>query len=211
MSNFSDEERLNNIIEVISGMASLDFSKSVLIDHSDSPFNTIAMGLNMLGEELESNVVAKSELENKNYELERLAEQQKNAMLAMSTPITQLWENILLLPLVGVMDSNRAQDVLIAVLNKIADTQSTVFILDISGVAVVDTSVANHLIKIAKATRLMGCMCMLSGISPAIAQTIVELGIQVDEITTTGTMRDALDKAFQLTGVKLVEDDRRKK
>lgn len=206
MSNFSDDERLNNIIEVISGMAGLDFSKSALVDDSDSPLNTIAMGLNMLGEELESNVVAKSDLEDKNQELEKLAEQQKNAMLAMSTPITQLWENILLLPLVGVMDSNRAQDVLITVLNKIAETQSTVFILDISGVAVVDTSVANHLIKISKATRLMGCICMLSGISPAIAQTIVELGIQVEEITTTGTMRDALDKAFQLTGVKLVED-----
>ncbi len=88
-------------------------------------------------------------------------------------------------------------------LTKIADTQSKVIILDISGVAVVDTAVANHLIKITKATKLMGCECLLSGISPAIAQTMVELGIQVGDIRTTAALRDALSIAFQITGVEI--------
>ena len=135
---------------------------------------------------------------------EESTKRQQVALLEMSTPITQLWDGILLLPLVGLMSASRAQSVMSAVLKKISETQSQVFILDISGVAVVDTEVANHFIKLSKATRLMGCQCTMSGISPAVSQTIVELGIQIEEINTTGTMRDALEKALKQTGVKLV-------
>jgi rsbT co-antagonist protein RsbR len=117
--------------------------------------------------------------------------------MEMSTPVTQIWEGILLLPLVGLIDSKRAQDIMNASLAKIAETQARSFILDISGVGVVDTAVANHLIKVTKATRLMGCECAISGVSPAIAQTIVELGIDVGEVKTTANMRDALSAAFR--------------
>jgi len=134
---------------------------------------------------------------------------QNAALMEMSTPVTQLWNGILLLPLVGIIDSKRAQDIMTTMLNNISERQSKAFILDISGIAVMDTAVANYLIKITKATRLMGCMCIISGISGAVAQTIVELGIQIDEVDTTGTMQDALDKALQLTGAKItkLEDD----
>ena len=133
---------------------------------------------------------------------EKIADQNR-AMMEMSTPVTTIWQGILLLPLVGIIDSRRAQDLMTAMLAKIAETRSKIFILDISGVAVVDTAVANHLIKITKATRLMGCECTLSGISPAIAQTVVELGIDVGEVNTTATLRDALEGAFRRTGVEL--------
>lgn len=133
---------------------------------------------------------------------EKIADQSR-ALLEMSTPVTAIWQGILLLPVVGIIDSRRAQDLMNAMLAKIAETRSRVFILDISGVAVVDTAVANHLIKITKATKLMGCECTLSGISPAIAQTVVELGIEVGEIRTTATLRDALEDAFRRTGVEL--------
>ncbi len=133
---------------------------------------------------------------------EKIADQNR-AMMEMSTPVTTIWQGILLLPLVGIIDSRRAQDLMTAMLAKIAETRSKIFILDISGVAVVDTAVANHLIKITKATRLMGCECTLSGISPAIAQTVVELGIDVGEVRTTATLRDALEDAFRRTGVEL--------
>ena len=133
---------------------------------------------------------------------EKIADQNR-AMLEMSTPVTTIWQGILLLPLVGIIDSRRAQDLMTTMLARIAETRSKIFILDISGVAVVDTAVANHLIKITKATRLMGCECTLSGISPAIAQTVVELGIDVGEIKTTATLRDALEQAFRRTGVEL--------
>jgi rsbT co-antagonist protein RsbR len=128
---------------------------------------------------------------------------QNEALMLMSTPIAQLWDSILLLPLVGVVDSKRAQDIMSTMLQKVAHTQARVFILDISGVAVVDTAVANHFIKITKATRLMGCRTIISGISPAIAQTIVELGVQVDEIMTTNSMQDALKDAFRLMNVAI--------
>lgn len=132
--------------------------------------------------------------------------QQHAILMEMSTPVTQLWKGILLLPLVGILDSKRAQDTMNAMLEKISITQSKVFILDISGIAVMDTAVANYIIKITKATRLMGCKCIISGISPAVAQTIVELGIQVDEIDTTGNMQDALANALAITGSKIISE-----
>jgi rsbT co-antagonist protein RsbR len=128
---------------------------------------------------------------------------QSQALMEMSTPVTAIWEDILMLPVVGIIDSRRAQDIMNAMLAKIAETRSRIFILDISGVGVVDTAVANHLIKMTKAARLMGCACTISGISPAIAQTVVELGIDVGDIHTTATLRDALEDAFRKTGVDL--------
>lgn len=126
---------------------------------------------------------------------------QGRALLEMSTPVTQVWEGILMLPLVGIIDSIRARDVMGTMLQRIHETRARVFIMDIGGVAVVDTAVANHLIKITKATRLMGCECVISGVSPAIAETIVELGIDVGTVRTTGTLMDAISDAFQRTGL----------
>ena len=128
---------------------------------------------------------------------------QSQALMEMSTPVTAIWQGILMLPVVGIIDSRRAQDIMNATLEKIANTRARIFILDISGVAVVDTAVANHLIKISKASRLMGCDCTISGISPAIAQTMVELGIDVGDIRTTSTLRDALEDALRRTGIEL--------
>lgn len=126
--------------------------------------------------------------------------EQSRALMAMSTPVTALWTDILMLPVVGIVDSRRAQDIMQTMLTRIAETQSKVIILDISGVAVVDTAVANHLLKITKATKLLGCTCTLSGISPAIAQTMVELGIDVGDIRTTSTLQDALVDGFRQIG-----------
>lgn len=128
---------------------------------------------------------------------------QHDAMLEMSTPVTEVWEDVLMLPIVGMIDSRRAQDIMTAVLTKIGETHARSLILDISGVAVMDTAVANHLIKISKASKLMGSTCIISGVSPAIAQTMIELGINVGEVRTTATLRDALTVALHDAGVKL--------
>ena len=135
----------------------------------------------------------------------RIIAEQNESLLDMSTPVTAIWDGILLLPVVGIIDSRRAQNIMDTMLAKILETGALVMILDISGVAVVDTAVANHLIKVTKATRLMGCETTLSGISPSIAQTMVELGIDVGEIHTTATLRDALVFAFRTTGVEIRE------
>jgi rsbT co-antagonist protein RsbR len=121
---------------------------------------------------------------------------QTRSLMEMSTPVTQIWDGVLFLPIVGIVDSKRAQDIMDAALGKISETQCGVFIMDISGVAVIDTAVANHLINVTKATRLMGCECLISGVSPSIAQTIVELGIDVGNVRTLATMQDALKCAL---------------
>ena len=139
-----------------------------------------------------------------NYVMNELISGQSKALLEMSTPVTEIWQGILLLPVVGIVDSKRSQDIMNAVLQMIGKTRAKEFILDISGVAVVDTAVANYLIKITKATRLMGCESTISGLSPAIAQTIVQLGIDVGTVKTTSTMMDALDKAFQRQNLQVI-------
>ena len=132
---------------------------------------------------------------------------QSRSLLEMSTPVTNIWDGILLLPVVGLIDSRRARDIMNATLEKIEESQARVFILDISGVGVVDTAVANHLIKICRATRLMGCESIISGISPAIAQTVVELGIDAEDVQSTATMKDALASAARQLGMEISELD----
>lgn len=123
------------------------------------------------------------------------------ALLEMSTPVTPIWEGILLLPLVGVIDSERTQDIMSKTLNKIAETRSKVFVLDISGVGSMDTAVANQLIKITRAPQLMGCETIIFGVSPTIARTLVELGVNVGEVRTTATLRDSFELALRAVGV----------
>ncbi len=123
------------------------------------------------------------------------------SLMEMSTPVTPIWEGILLLPLVGIVDSARTQDIMNKTLAKISETRARMFVLDISGVGAIDTAVANQLIKITRATQLMGCESIISGISPAIARTLVELGVQVGDVKTTATLRDALELAMRAIGV----------
>src|SRR5262249_38099383 len=133
---------------------------------------------------------------------QRIAEQSQ-ALIEMSTPVTAIWQDILMLPIVGIIDSQRAQEVMNSILTKIASTRAKMMIIDISGVGVVDTAVANHLIKITKATRLMGCECIISGLSPPIAQTIVGLGGRHGRVQTTSTPRAPLGGSFRRRGIDL--------
>ena len=122
------------------------------------------------------------------------------ALLEMSTPVTKIWDGVLFAPIVGIVDSKRSVDIMNKALASIADTQATTLLLDIGGVAVVDTAVANHLIKIAKAAMLMGCKTIISGISPSIAMTITELGVDLGAIQTTSTIEWALRDSIAKTG-----------
>ncbi len=133
-------------------------------------------------------------------EAERMREELDRTLQEMSTPVTPIWDEILLLPLVGVVDSSRADDVMRKVLTRITETRSKVFILDISGVPNVDEAAANQLIRITKATRLMGCETIISGLSPSIANTIVNLGVVVGEVRTTANLRDAFRISLQQVG-----------
>nr|MDJ0865945.1 STAS domain-containing protein [Myxococcota bacterium] len=129
-------------------------------------------------------------------DITREVERRSLALLEMSTPAAKIWDGVLFMPIVGIVDSRRSTDIMDKALSKIADIQAHTLMLDVSGVAIVDTAVANHLIKVAKAAVLMGCSTIISGISPAIAQTIAELGIDLGSIRTSSNIETALQQAI---------------
>ncbi|HLL73689.1 MAG TPA: STAS domain-containing protein [Pyrinomonadaceae bacterium] len=135
---------------------------------------------------------------------EETIRQQRADMMELSTPVIKVWDKILSLPIIGTLDSRRAQLMMEALLQRIVETGSTVAILDITGVRTMDTLVANHLIKTVTAARLMGARCVLTGVSPAIAQTMVQLGIDLSQITTRAQMSDGIRLALELVGRAIV-------
>ncbi|MEO1949699.1 STAS domain-containing protein [Thioclava sp.] len=133
-------------------------------------------------------------------ERDQIIERQRQEMLELSTPVVELWDRVLTLPLIGTLDSARAQEVMENLLETILERQAEVVIMDITGVGTVDTQVAQHLLRAAAAVRLMGAECIISGISPMIAQTMVQLGIDVGTVSTRSSIRTALADALQKVG-----------
>jgi rsbT co-antagonist protein RsbR len=136
---------------------------------------------------------------------EQLITRQQEEMLELSTPVVKLWDGILALPLIGTLDSARTQVVMESLLRTIVETNSQIAIIDITGVPTVDTLVAQHLLKTITSARLMGAECIISGIRPQIAQTIVHLGINLTDIITKSKMSDAFALALQRTGRTVVK------
>jgi rsbT co-antagonist protein RsbR len=130
-------------------------------------------------------------------------------MLELSTPVVQLWEGILALPLIGTLDSARTQVVMENLLQSIVSTGAGIAIIDITGVPTVDTLVAQHLLKTVAAARLMGAECIISGIRPQIAQTIVHLGVELQGIVTKATLADALAIALARNGLMVCQQQAR--
>lgn len=131
---------------------------------------------------------------------EDVIQRQQAEMLELSTPVVKLWHGILALPMIGTLDSNRTQIVMESLLQRIVDTEAELAIIDITGVPTVDTLVAQHLLKTVTAIRLMGADCIISGVRPQIAQTIVHLGVDLQDVTTKATLADALSLAMKRLG-----------
>ena len=131
---------------------------------------------------------------------EDIIKRQQDELLELSTPVIKLWEGVLAVPMIGTLDSSRTQLVMESLLTRIVETGSELAIIDITGVPTVDTLVAQHLLKTVTAIRLMGADCIISGIRPQIAQTIVHLGIDLKGITTKASLADALALALKRTG-----------
>jgi rsbT co-antagonist protein RsbR len=132
---------------------------------------------------------------------EEIIARQQEEMLELSTPVVKLWEGVLALPMIGTLDSARTQIVMESLLQRIVETGAEVAIIDITGVPTVDTLVAQHLIKTVTAARLMGADCIISGIRPQIAQTIVHLGVDLGDVATKATLADAFALALQRRGM----------
>jgi rsbT co-antagonist protein RsbR len=132
---------------------------------------------------------------------EAVISRQQQDMLELSTPVVKLWDGILALPLIGTLDSERTQVVMESLLQQIVDTGADIAIIDITGVPLVDTLVAQHLLKTVAAARLMGADCIISGIRPQIAQTIVHLGVELGDVITKATLADAFAVALTRRGL----------
>ncbi len=124
---------------------------------------------------------------------------------SMSTPVITVWDKVLLLPIVGSIDSKRAQDIMENMLLRIQQSEAKIIVLDIMGVPMVDSAVAQHLIKISRATSLMGCKCITTGVSPEIAQALVNLGLDLGHVRTSGVLKDGLEYAFGLLDLEVLE------
>ncbi|MFW9597955.1 MAG: STAS domain-containing protein [Paludibacter sp.] len=197
------KERINHIEDVLSSIAAGNLDLRIESDIEDD-FSGVEQAINLLIEdlthELRKSNQMKAEMEDK---LRKIQEQQKTILqqqedlMELSSPVSKVWENILILPVIGTLDSQRTQIMMENLLQKIVSTGCTTAILDITGVPTVDTQVANHLLKTVTAARLLGAECIVSGISPAIAQTIVHLGISLTNILTKATLQDAMIYALR--------------
>ena len=129
--------------------------------------------------------------------------EQVSIIAEMETPVLQVGRGILLVPIIGILDSRRSQAVMDKILQTILATRSKAAIIDITGVAAIDTAVSNHILKISRATRLMGCRCVISGVSPEVAQSIVDLGIDMGDLATEADLQDAIGYALDIRGYEI--------
>lgn len=136
---------------------------------------------------------------------EAVIKRQQEELLELSTPVVKLWDGVLALPMIGTLDSQRTQVVMESLLQRIVDTGSEIAIIDITGVPTVDTLVAQHLLKTVTAIRLMGADCIISGVRPQIAQTIVHLGLDLQGIVTKASLADALALALRRSGLTVTK------
>ena len=134
-------------------------------------------------------------------------EKLKASQEELSTPVTQIWEGILALPLIGVVDSYRAQRVMETLLNKIVETQSELVIIDVTGVASIDTEVASHIMKTVQAANLLGARCVLTGIRPEVAQTMIHLGLDFERFATKRDMQEGLKFGLEQMGYEIRRKD----
>lgn len=186
-------ETVVDALLVLSNVAQGDCSVQLDVDmHGSNPLSFLLASINdliyALGTEQEQSNAFRRELD------ERLAtiEQQRSAIRSLSTPVIEVWRGVLCLPVVGVMDTARSAEMTSALLTTIVEKGSKYAIIDITGIDVMDTRTVDHFIRMAKAIRLLGAECALTGLNPHIAQTVVHMGLDLSDIVTHRSLRDAL-------------------
>jgi len=193
MTQADVESSVQEILTVLTQVAAGDLSLRVNTnDAPDSPVGALCLGINGIIEAWrESEIKARKTKRALEAKLGTI-ETQAAAIRELSTPIMDIWEDILLLPIVGVLDTRRSVELMSSLLSAVVEKKSKYVILDITGVEVVDTSTADYLIKVVRASRLIGARCVLTGLSPAIAQTLVQIGADLSSITTLRSLREGL-------------------
>lgn len=177
-----------------------DFRASVVVTRRDDA-EGCPIGYLLISRDISAEERLRREVDQKVKELERTNEiirRQRDELTELSSPVIKVWDGILVLPLIGVLDSSRAQVVTESLLNAIAETESEIVILDISGVPAIDTEVAQHILRTTEAARLMGATPLVSGVRPATAQTIVHMGLTLGASQTSNSLKAALRMALGL-------------
>ena len=207
------KERIDNIEDVLASVAAGDMDARINSDIEDD-FSGAESAIDLLisdfSEELLEREKAQKEVEEKLKTIQKQQQtimQQQQDLLELSTPVTKVWDNVLILPVIGTLDSQRTQIMMENLLQKIVETGCTLAIIDITGVPTVDTQVANHLLKTVTAARLLGAECVVSGISPAIAQTIVHLGIDLSSIRTKANLQEAMIYAMKQNNQQVSDNE----
>lgn len=188
-------ERVAAILAVLAKVGQGDYDSRLTIDMpSDHPATALYRGINDMIESLsiaqQRSAAFRRELEEKLS----MIEAQRAAIRELSTPIIEVWEGVLCMPIVGVMDSSRSADMMNALLQSVSDKGAEYVIVDVTGIEVMDTRTADQFIRTARAVQLLGAECVLTGINPRIAQTIVHMGLDLESVTTLRSLRSALQQ-----------------
>jgi rsbT co-antagonist protein RsbR len=186
-------DKIADLLMVLSDVASGDFSNRLNLGLPEThPLGALCVGINDMINSLEAeqkrNDEYRSELEEKLATIEK----QRSAIRELSTPVMEVWEGILCLPIVGIMETARSADMTDALLKAVVATRARCTIVDITGIEVMDTGTADHFIRMAKAVQLLGAECVLTGINPQIAQTVIHMGVDMEGVVTHRSLRDAL-------------------
>jgi len=174
-----------------------DFEHSIPLANEEDELFELEVGVNVLLQDLlaakKSTEAALAEVEAKNREI---AERQSLAIRELATPIISVWKGVLALPVIGTVDTERSADMMDALLERVVQEQATHVVIDITGVSVLDTRTADHFVRMASAVGLLGSRCFLTGISPAVAQTLAQLGVDISRARTVRRLSDALQVVF---------------
>lgn len=194
----TDEQMVDSVADALLTLANLelgDYDTRLNVDPGDDgPLASLYRGINSmiesLGEEERKGKVYREELEEKLAMIEK----QRAAIRELSTPIMEVWDGVLCLPVVGVMDTARSSEMTSSLLEAVVEKQTRCTIIDITGIDVMDTRTVDHFMRMASAVRLLGAECVLTGVNPHIAQTVVHMGIDLSRITIHRTLHEALQQ-----------------
>ncbi|MBI5495389.1 MAG: STAS domain-containing protein [Deltaproteobacteria bacterium] len=187
-------ERLTRVMQVLSfaSVDAIEQAAALLAHHEEDDFGQLEATLSVFLSELQQ----AQEVRKRQAEQLRLIESQQLAIRDLSTPIIDLWDDILTLPVVGVVDTQRSVEMTEKLLHRIVETRAKCVIIDITGVSVVDTMTADHFIKMVRSARLLGSYCVVTGISPEIAQTLVQSGVDIGDVPTLRSLKEGLKECF---------------
>ncbi len=202
------DERVNQIEDALAAAASGNYEAQIPVSHENvDDLTSVEVGINVLisdlGEEVRRSQKRAGELQEK---LDLIRKQQE-ALEELSTPVISIWDRMLVVPLIGFMDTKRSQKLTENLLEGVAASEIEVVILDVTGVPMVDSTVANHLLTTVASLKLLGASCVISGIRPEVARTIVLLGVDLSMVKTVSTLSYALKWAFRRLALQIVPID----